>query len=232
MDGGIRWINLDAPESTKNILHHRKGTYGICATDSHVYSIGGDGVLTKWDKKLGRALESIQLSRQALRSLDYCSVRQELAIGSADCNIYLLDVDLRLKQTIQNAHNQTVFSVRYAPDAQYLISGGRDAFLNVWQSVEYSSPKNYLPFELKSSQAAHIATINDLVFHPNGHLLATASRDKTIKIWETQTWKLLKVINTVRNGGHLNSVNALLWTSQGLVSASDDRSIILWSIEV
>ncbi|MBK8425147.1 MAG: hypothetical protein IPL27_03820 [Lewinellaceae bacterium] len=70
--------------------------------------------------------------------------------------------------------------------------------------------------------------------HPEPHcfftrrrFFATASRDKTLKIWDSATFTLLKVVDTIRDGGHINSVNRLLWLPECLVSASDDRSAIL-----
>jgi WD40 repeat protein len=59
----------------------------------------------------------------------------------------------------------------------------------------------------------HIYTINEVVLSPNGELFATASRDKTIKIWQRTDLKLLKVIDAKRHGGHVNSVNKLIWTN-------------------
>jgi WD40 repeat protein len=225
LDGGVRWIDLNHPEKTKNILHHRKGTYGIINIENNIFTIGGDGVLTRWNKHLQRAEESIHISKQALRSIDYCPLKNEIAVGSSDGNVYLFDSALNNQGKTWQAHTNSVFCVRYSPhkDARYLLTGGRDAMLNIWQPSE----KGY---NLISSQAAHLSTINDLVFNSSGQYFATASRDKTIKIWETNTWKLLKVINNTRNGGHLNSVNRLLWLEDVLISVSDDRSIIQWEI--
>jgi WD40 repeat protein len=80
-------------------------------------------------------------------------------------------------------------------------------------------------------QAAHLFTLNHIAFSPDGHLFATASRDKTFKIWDAQTYELLKVVDTLRLGGHINSVNRLLWHGGGLISVSDDRRAIIWSHE-
>lgn len=80
-------------------------------------------------------------------------------------------------------------------------------------------------------EAAHMFTINHLAFSPDGSLFATASRDKTIKIWDTYSLKLLKVLDTIRHGGHINSVNRLLWLPEMLVSASDDQRAIIWEVE-
>ena len=76
-------------------------------------------------------------------------------------------------------------------------------------------------------------TINHLQFSPNGQLLATASRDRTVKIWDAASLELFKVIDTLRFGGHLRSVNRLRWVSDlELVSVSDDRTAAVWKIEL
>jgi WD repeat-containing protein 61 len=79
---------------------------------------------------------------------------------------------------------------------------------------------------------AHEWAIYDIAYSPNSKLFATASRDKTIKIWDSKTFELLKVINKEKDRGHLNSVNKLIWSTYNnyLISAGDDRAIIIWEI--
>jgi WD40 repeat protein len=86
-------------------------------------------------------------------------------------------------------------------------------------------------FEELPTQAAHLFTVNDIAYHPNGKFFATASRDKTIRIWDAVSFVLLKVIDSIRNAGHLKSVNRLLWVDDVLISCSDDRSIIAWEVK-
>jgi WD40 repeat protein len=224
MNGGVHWVDLSQPEKTKNIAHHKKGVFAIVHYKDRVLTAGGAGLLSRWDIERKRAVESIHLSNQSLRSLAYSPSRNELAVGSSDHAVYLLDADtLSIRKRIENAHDNSVFTVKYSPNGQLLFSGGRDAILKVWDLDT---------FECLSEQPAHWYTINDLAFSPNGQWLATASRDKTIKIWDAQTFKLLKVLDTARDGGHVNSVNAIFWSNfnDTLVSCSDDRSIILWEV--
>jgi WD40 repeat protein len=56
--------------------------------------------------------------------------------------------------------------------------------------------------------------------------------DKSIKVWDSEKLKLLKVIDRARHAGHGTSVNKVLWTSyqNQLLSASDDRTISVWNI--
>lgn len=223
MNGGVHWIDLNQPNETKNIAHHKKGVYAIARQDKYVFTAGGDGILTRWSIENAKSLESLQLTYSAIRSIAIHEKRNEMALGASDNNIYILDLStFEIKKTIAQAHGNSVFTVCYSPNGIHLVSGGRDAHLKVW-NIE----QNY---DCVLSEPAHWFTINDIIFHPKGHWMATASRDKTIKIWDASSYKLLKVLETFRNRGHLNSVNRLLWNEQFLLSCSDDRSIIGWEI--
>jgi len=225
MNGGIHWVNLDQPDETRNIAHHQLGVFDLIEVGDHIFSAGGEGMLSRWDKFQGRSLESLYLSNQSLRCLDHCRERKEIAVGSSDHAIYLLDAEsLAVKNKIPHAHENSVFSVRYHPDGKHLLSGGRDAHLRIW------SLENY---EAVQAMPAHWYTLNDIAFSPKGDLFATASRDKTIKIWDARSFELLKVLETVRDQGHINSVNNLFWSPYQhlLISASDDRTVIVWRVE-
>jgi WD40 repeat protein len=222
MNGGVHWIRYNQPEETRNIKHHQKGVYDIAAIGGRVFTAGGEGVLTAWDMESARAVESYHLSNQALRCIAYCERSNEIAVGASDGSVYLLDSDtLALRQVLLKAHTPSVFTVAYSPDGRYLLSGGRDAMLRVWDIQN--------GYRMLSEQAAHWYTVNHIVFSPDGALFATASRDKTLKIWDTATFSLLKVVDTLRDGGHINSVNRLLWLPACLISASDDRRAMIWA---
>ncbi len=245
MNGGLHFIDLNNPDKNKNIAHHSKGVFDIQLINNQLYTIGGDGIMTRWSVEKSRSIESFQLSTKSLRCMDFSKERHEFAVGASDGHIYFVDEHLNLKNIIKNAHKNSVFSIKYATNGQYLLSGGRDALLKMWrldENVNASEAGQDTALEL----SAHLYTINKIAFHPqNPHVFATASRDKTIKIWQLMTSdenqnfkieeiKLLKVINTIRYGGHLNSVNTLSWTpyNNWLISGSDDRSLMIWDINL
>ncbi len=225
MNGGIHWILRDQPEQTRNVQQHHKGVYDFVEHGNALFSAGGDGLLTRWDKAAARTVESFQLSNQALRALAVSEPRREIAVGASDNHIYILDVEtLALKHQVKNAHENSVFSLAFSPDGRHLLSGGRDARINVWEVGSWQSAPETL------REAAHLFTVNHITFSPDGKLFASASRDKTLKIWDARSYQLLKVVDTLRLGGHINSVNRLLWMGDRLVSVSDDRSAMIWEL--
>ncbi len=225
MNGGINWISVNSPEKQKNISHHTKGIFDIQHFDNQIFSIGGDGIFTKWNVEKQRSVESIQLSNHSLRGMAFSKSRNEIAVAASDRNIYILDsISLSLKTVIESAHGNSVFSIAYSPDGKKLLSGGRDALLKIWNTEQN--------FACIANISAHWYTINTIIFHPEGHIFATGSRDKTIKIWDAQTHELLKVIDTIKYGCHINSINTLFWSDYNhwLISGSDDRSLMIWEI--
>jgi len=238
MNGGVRWIDRENPDKTFNIQHHQKGTFDILSAGEWVFTAGGDGILTRWNAEKGRSMESFQLSNQALRAISFSEKRKELAVGASDNSIYFLDAEtFELRHTLKDAHTNSVFAVAYSPDGRHLLSGGRDAMLRVWDlnsgPSAVGSRHSLTPHSspLTPEQPAHLFTLNHIVFSPDAQLFATASRDKTLKIWDAHTFELLKVVDTMRYGGHINSVNRLLWMPDCFVSCSDDRSVMLWRVE-
>lgn len=230
MYGGVHWVNLEKPEQTKNIAHHKKGVFAILELGDYLFTGGGDGQLTRWSIAKQRSLESLYLSNQSLRSIDFSPARNELAVGASDGRIYLLDADsLALNGQIDHAHDHSVFSVKYHPNNNQLLSGGRDAHLRVWNLKKPTA--NGQP-TLDFDEATHWFTINAIAFHPKQSIFATASRDKTIRIWDSEDYRLLKSLDFDKYRGHLNSVNDLYWSAHRnlLVSGSDDRTLATWEM--
>ena len=67
-----------------------------------------------------------------------------------------------------------------------------------------------------------------VAYSPNGQQLASASYDKTIKIWDVNSGQLLKTLT-----GHSSLVFSIAYSPNGkqLASASLDNTIILWDLD-
>jgi len=225
LDGGLHWLHPANQERNLHLRHHRKGIYALARVGEHLFAAGGDGILSKWSLATGRVVESLPLAGAALRCLCYDVVRNLLFVGSSDQRIYALDpTSLRVIYDWV-AHENSVFCLVRSPDGTHLLSGGRDAHLRRWLLREGLPPTADLALP------AHNFTLNALAFSPNGEWLLTASRDKTIKLWSAADLQLLKVGEGIRDRGHVNSVNALLWLDERhFLSAGDDRRILEWEV--
>ena len=197
--------------------------FAVLRVGEEVFTAGGDGVLVRWDAREGRTLESLPLSGNSLRCLAYLPAHDALAVGASDSRVYVVDRASFAVRHVRPANDPSVFTVAAVPGRDHLlVSGGRDAHLRFHSLTDAPPPPPI---------AAHLATVNALAFSPDGRHLATASRDKTIKLWAADDFRLLKVGEVVRDRGHVNSVNTLLWLdNRTLVTAGDDRRLLTWSV--
>lgn len=226
LDGGVHWLYPEEKDRNRHVAHHRHGTFSVLAVGDRVYSAGGDGVLTRWSLDRGRTEESLPLSAHSLRRIAHDPVYDRLAVGTSGGQVVLLDRSAFSVLDTAPAHPPSTFALAFSPDGEYLFSGGRDAHLRRW---------HVLNGKLHEEQAvsAHLMTVNALAVHLSGDYLTTASRDKTVKLWRTHDLQLLKVCEVVRDRGHVNSVNTLLWLDEKtLITAGDDRRILEWNLEV
>jgi WD40 repeat protein len=209
---------LSATPIVKRFEAHVKGLYKLMVTDDGYVSSGGDGHILFWDRQF-QIVGKINNSLESTRALCY-DHEHNLWAGSSDKAIRIYNRDLQL-QSIQFQHTSSIFSICALPSGR-MISGGRDATLRVWENTQ-----NH-----EGSIAAHLLHIHAIELQPSVNLVATASMDKTVKIWDAGTLDLLKVLDKDKLPFHKASVNTLLWLDESkILSAGDDRCVFLTEIE-
>jgi WD40 repeat protein/tRNA A-37 threonylcarbamoyl transferase component Bud32 len=91
------------------------------------------------------------------------------------------------------------------------------------QNQEQTNTKRLPPKTL----SGHSSDVNSVVFAPDGKILASASDDKTIKLWNSATGQEIRTLT-----GHSNWIWATAFSPNGkiLASAGADKTIKLWDV--
>ncbi|PSN52454.1 Notchless protein 1 [Blattella germanica] len=200
-------------------------------------------------KQIGRTLSG---HKQWITSLSWEPYHRNvecrrLASGSKDGDIRIWDVILGQTMLILTGHSKAVTVVKWGGTG-LLYSASQDRTIKVWRTEDECALKRYenasptkeerlvsgsddftlflwLPEIDKKPLArmtGHQQLINDVKFSVDSRLIASASFDKSIKIWNGQTGKFITSLR-----GHVQAVYQIAWSpdSRLLVSGSADSTL-------
>lgn len=224
--GGLHILDLKESKPLKFFTTHQKAIFKLCyhPEKKWLYASTANGEVSVWDIESLSLLQKIQLSAEKIRGIAVDPVNLRLAIASSDSNIYLLSDELQPILAFK-AHSWATNTVLWHPSGD-LISGSRDAYIRRWKIHTDSE-------ELLQNIPAHNFAIYALAFSPNLNWMASASRDKTIKIWKGEDLEFIYRINKEKDQAHTHSVNHIIWHAWNnlLVSCGDDKQIMVWDIQ-
>ena len=219
---GLHFIDMETRQPAGSLALGDADYFALLPTPAGLAVGDSLGRVQLVDVRERRVGVSRQVSGQSIRALALIDQRTLAAAGS-DGNIRLLDLSTLKEMACWPAHAPTVMALCLLPGDR-LASAGRDARIRTWDLTR-SMPA------LLQEVPAHYYTIYDLALHPGGELLLSASMDKTLKLWDATTLRLLRVLDKARHQGHGSSVNRCIWlSSQYAVSCSDDRTAVLWRL--
>ncbi|MEZ4722471.1 MAG: hypothetical protein R2813_11420 [Flavobacteriales bacterium] len=223
--GGIHVIDLVEKREVRHLKLHDKGIFYFVSLreKQQVIACSADGSISVWNTLDWSLERHIRLSHEKIRRAAFNAEISVAAIACGDGTIQLLRTDhWEVTESIK-AHEDGANSVAFLPDGT-LLSGGKDALLKQWDPTS---------MVLLQAIPAHNFAIYDIVRLGDSELIATVSRDKTVKLWHPQDMQNPLRLDRKTHQAHLNSVNAGLWleTEQILLTCGDDRTIIAWAVE-
>jgi|GEM_PF-1657079 len=138
------------------------------------------------------------------------------------------------------AHPNLVHCAAFDKTGKFVATGCQDGILRIFDISK-------TPGALAKAINAHILpqgqSIYAVAWHPDGKLVASASLDKSIKIWDATAGTIVKEFKpgsdaapapgAARLPGHTDQVFTLAYTKDGkqLASGSSDRTVKLWNTE-
>jgi len=116
-------------------------------------------------------------------------------------------------------HKDGVTAVDMNPRVKEVVSASRDGTIVVWN---WNQEKKAYKF------SGHTGPCLDVRFSRSGHLMASASADRTLRLWQPNN----QLGDSVALTGHSGPVNCLDFSPDNLriASGADDKTVRLWTI--
>jgi WD40 repeat protein len=171
-----------------------------------------------------KCVESFRGHKASVNSIAISPDGQTLASGSDDRTVSLWNVKTGKQIFTFFGQEAEVHAVAISPDGKKLVAGGFDRKITTWQ---LDTKALLRPFFYLNSPYSHSGGVSSLAFSRDRKILASASGDKTIRLWGGYTGECKRTLN-----GHSDTVWSIAISpdSQTLVSGSADKTIRVWSL--
>ena len=221
---------------------HKGNVYDVSFSKNsdRIYSSSRDGNIIIWDVKTGRSLEtfknpnSLNKSEYDILGLDLEPLKNHVVVytGNKDYELTLWDLKNKSNKGIKTIGKtqSLIMSVRFNKNGNMIISCDNKGNIKIW--------------DITGKLIGLINSHKDITlyaeFSYDSKYIASASLDKTIKIWNVD--EVLNIWKNSQRGvaqpltilaGHTSAVNRVSFNplnSQSIASASSDGTVIIWEI--
>lgn len=187
-----------------------------------------DRTIRLWDASEKSATISVKPHHEEVWSGSISLDGKRLATGSEDGTVAIMDIDTGKPVCEKLEHNGPVLSVKYSPDGKWLVAAGAFVLDKEAESDDFNFALNI--YDAKTgkfvkSLGVHDHNVWDVSFSKDGRFCATASADKSVRIWDPSDWTLVDKLT--KFDGEVASAR-FSPDSTLLVAASDDFKVRLF----
>lgn len=204
-DNLIKIWNIQSGACLKTLEGHTSWINQFVVTENGVLvSASNDGTFKLWNLSDGKLIRSLAQPPSGF----------DLIVDiSLTLNMGILCMKLLVEDEDSNSHS------RFGQQNHRIILGRLDGTIEIW---------DYIKGDCLLKILAHSAMVCQLLVNLSNNMLLSCSHDRTIKIWNLETGKLIKILY-----GHNSEVLDMVMRYDGkLVSGSNTGDIKLWDLDV
>jgi len=211
----------EKPIQIKNL--HKRKVMSMQWYGDKIVTASFDSLIRIIDVNSSKVTKSFKLPSRP-NAFDIHAGSGSIVVGCQDGSIHSGNLNSGTKlREIARVRQSNVSCVSINHNATRFAIGSGDGYCGVYTLGTGNG-------SLISVLSGHVTGVMNLEFHPNSNLLATACRDKFVRIYNTDDVNSPPIIFNE----HKDWVNDVAWSPNGkkLASASKDRSVLVYPVDV
>lgn len=176
---------------------------------------GGDRHIKLWNVKTGKELDDIGYHSNLVFDLAFNSDGSKLVSASWDGTMAIWDLE-KEEFEFKDLGGNSPYCIGFTPNDLYIVAGNLKNNFNFYEADALENFRDLV---------GHEDIVGEFAFSPNNELLATASWDGKVKIWNVLNGMLVG-----RLAKHDGPVYSVAWDPKNrfVASAGADNMILLW----
>lgn len=210
-------LPLPARDAQGHLLAYTSLTF---SPDGFLFAAARKDEITLWDRRTWH--KTLTLRGDEFGVLAFSHNGRRLATNNlANHELSLWDARTGSRLSHWKAHKNSILTLAFSPDGNWLVTGSWDRELMVWdmRSAQPEPP-------LAKTLHGHEAFIMAAAFSPDSKTLVTTGEDKTIKFWQVPTFREMISLHPPDN------ISTLIFLRDGntLMAGGTRGGIYEWSV--
>jgi len=218
-DDTLKLWDAATGEELRTLKGHEEEVRSVSFSPDGTRIVSGskDETVKLWDAASGEELRTLTGHQHWVHSVSFSPDGMRVVSGSHDNTIKIWDAATGEELRTLKGSEGPIGHMSFSPDGASLVvcRDDRDYF-SVWNTLNGELVRD----------GWHDDAVNVAIFSGDGLQLASGSRDKSIRLWDATSGKVLRVLN-----GHEADVTSLAFFSDDvrLASTSRDATIRVWN---
>jgi WD40 repeat protein len=219
-DGQVRLWDVATAQEKATLPGHTASVLQLAFTPngSLLISSSLDMTVRVWNLNTGSSMVFLENIPTA-KALAVDPAKPLLAVQDYYAGLELWDMEQGLLVGTSPNHTNSVTSINFNPQTQWLAAGYEDGSIRLWDVGSNATVRMLW---------GHNAGVTGVAFNPAGDRLASSSFDGTVLLWDANSGEVFSVLE-----GHQSYVRCVDFSPDGrlVASGSTDNTIRIWDAQ-
>lgn len=184
------WKSVGAVAAHKEVILDQ----AFSPDSTRLATVGFDKAVEIWDVVQRKRLAAILDHSDTVLCVAFHPDGKSIASGGMDRTVKLSDGSTGRGQLTINPELKGILAVAFSPDGKFVLTAGESPEIRWWELATIGESVTERGWKPMRKLPGHSAPVHDMRFSPNGELLATASADRTVRLWSARTGRNIRTL--------------------------------------